>query len=112
MTAKSKKLRTPTIHKKEIFINKDKLKMILDSRGLEYIEFHDKLTRRDSEYGLDLTYKGFMSLLSNRNTWKLLYAHAICDTLKVSYEDIFDLVDVDIEREKIIKKEWKEKYQR
>lgn len=105
----SKVLRTPTIHKKEIVINKDRLKSLIDSRGLEYIDFHHILVR---DYGLDLTYKGFMSLLSNRSTWKLLYAHAISESLNVSYLDIFDVVDVDVDKIKHDKKKWKEKYQK
>lgn len=102
-----KKERTPTIHKKEMLLNKDKLKEILDRRGLEYIGFHDKLTGENSKYGLDLTYKGFMSLLSNRSTWKLLYAHAICDLLLINYTEIFELVDVDFDKEMKKREKWK-----
>jgi hypothetical protein len=101
------KERTPTIHKKEMVINKNKFKEILDRRGMEYLEFHEKLAGRDSKYGLDLTYKGFMSLLSNRSTWKLLYAHAICDLLHINYMDIFELVDVDFDKEMKKREKWK-----
>lgn len=101
--------RTPTIHEKEIKINKNKLKDLIDSRGLEYIQFHTRLV---DSYGLDLTYKGFMSLLSNKSSWKLLYAHAIAETLKVDYMDIFEVVEVDVEEVKRKRAEWKEKYQK
>lgn len=97
-----------TIHKTEIIINKNKLKTILDSRGMEYIVFHEKLTK---SFGLDLSYKGFMSLLSNRATWKLLYAHAIATTLNVGYLDIFDIVDVDVDKVAEEKEAWKKRYQ-
>lgn len=104
--------RKPTIHKKEIILNKNKLKEILDRKGLSYSEFHDKLSDGNGKYGIDLTYKGFMSLLSNRSTWKLLYAYAIVDMLNIEYDDIFELVDVDIEKAKRERKKWKEKYQK
>jgi hypothetical protein len=112
MSMSEKKERTPTIHKKDMVLNKDKLKEILDRRGMEYIELHDKLAGVNSKYGLDITYKGFMSLLSNRSTWKLLYAHAISDILLINYMEIFEIVDVDVEKEKVKKKKWKEKYQK
>lgn len=105
---KVKKQRTPTIHAKEIIINKGKLKDILDSRDMEYIELHDKIK---TGFGLDLSYKGFMSLLSNKVTWKLLYAHAIATTLNINYTEIFDVVDIDVEQAKIEKEIWKKKYQ-
>jgi len=101
--------RTPTIHEKEMLLNKDKLKKILDNKGMEYIELHERIAEK---YGLDLSYKGFMSLMSNRSTWKLLYAHAIADILNVNYMEIFEVVDVDVEKVKKAKEKWKEKYQK
>lgn len=107
--SKPKILRTPTIHKKEMLLNKDKLKDILDKRKMEYIELHEKVVDR---YGLDLKYKGFMSLLANRSTWKLLYAHAIADVLNIDYTEVFDVVDINVEEVAKAKQEWKEKYQK
>ena len=104
-----KKQRTPTVHEKEIIINKGKLKDILDGRGMEYKELHSKI---EKAFGLDLSYKGFMSLLSNKVTWKLLYAHAIATTLDIDYTEIFDVVDIDVEKAKKEKERWKEKYQK
>lgn len=103
-----KKERTPTIHSKEMKLNEGKLRDILDRRGMEYIELWEKTK---SKYGLDLTYKGFMSLLKNRSTWKLLYAHAISDILLINYMEIFEVVDVDVEKVKKERREFKEKYQ-
>lgn len=77
-------------HKKDIKLNRQKLQEILDSQKMEYIELHQKVCTR---YGLDLQYKGFMSLMSNKSSWKLLYAHAISDVLNVNYNDIFEIVE-------------------
>lgn len=101
--------RTPTIHEKEIVINKNKLKSILDSKGMEYKELHKKIY---DKYGLDLRYKGFMSLLDNRSTWKLLYAHAISDILNIDYLEIFEIVDIDVEKVRKYKEKWKQRYQK
>lgn len=109
MNLMEKKKRTPTIHKKEMLLDKEKLKAILDSKAMEYIELWDKVVNK---YGLDLTYKGFMSLLSNRSTWKLLYAHAIADVLNIDYTEIFEVVDIDVKQVAQSKEEWKQKYQK
>jgi len=103
-----------TIHKKEIIINKSKLKEILDNnlldgRGLTYSELYERVVEI---YGLDLSYKGFMSLLQNKSTWKLLYAYAIAQTLSVSIMDIFELIDVDTDKVFKDREKWKEKYQK
>lgn len=105
---KEKKPRTPTIHGKEMVLNEKKLAEILERRGMEYKELWERVIER---YKLDLTYKGFMSLLRNRATWKLLYSHAITDVLLINYMDIFEVIDVDIEAEKEKREKWKEKYQ-
>jgi hypothetical protein len=101
--------RTVTLHKKEFILNRKKLKNILDNKGISYSELHEKVV---DKFGLDITYKGFMSLLSNRSTWKSLYSHAITEVLLVTTNDIFEVVDVDIEKKAKEKEEWKEKYQK
>lgn len=98
-----------TIHKKDIILDREKLKEILDSRGLEYIELYTRVT---DTYGLDISYKGFMSLLQNRVTWKLIYAYAIVTTLKLSILDIFVLVEIDVDKVRKEKREWKRKYEK
>lgn len=104
-----KQFRSPTIHKKEIILDKWELDRILKLRKMQYKE----LWRRASlKYGLDLTYKGFMSNLSNNTTWKLLYAHAICDILDIHYMEIFSVIDVDVKEKAKEKEEWKQKYQK
>lgn len=102
------KRKAHTIHDTEIVINKKKLKAILDNKGMEYIELHAKIV---DIYGLDLSYKGFMSLLSNRATWKLLYAHVISSTLNVDYMEIFELVSIDVNEVMEQKEIWKARYQ-
>lgn len=102
-------MRTVSLHKKDIVLNKDKLKDVIDKRGMGYTELYDKVV---NAYGLDITYKGFMSLMSNRSSWKLLYAHAITDVLNVSTNEIFDIIDVDINRKIKEKEKWKKKYQK
>lgn len=105
---KSKYTKTPTIHKKEIVINKERVGFLLEQKELKYKELCEQICIK---YGLDLTYKGFMSLIANRSTWKLLYAHAIADTLEVNYMDIFEIIDIDIDKKKEEIEEWREKYE-
>lgn len=93
-------------------LNKDKLKDIIDRKGMGYIELYEKVVNLYGENSIDITYKGFMSLLSNRSSWKLLYAYVIIDALGVSVNDIFDLIDIDIEKKIKEKEKWKEKYQK
>lgn len=95
------------INNKEMILNRKRLKNIMDYKGYDYVTLHNKV---EEKYGLNLTYKSFMSNVSNRYTWKLLYAHAISDVLNVGIYDIFDVVDVDTEKRKQEKEEWKEKY--
>lgn len=111
MSAKKEKpsiIRTSTIHKTDMVINKGKLTELLDTKNLEFIDLHNKIS---TKFGLDLGYKGFMSLISGRATWKLLYAYAIADILDVDILDIFELITVDVEQRKKEKDEWKQKYQ-
>ena len=104
--------RTTILHKTDIVLNKNRLKGILDRKGMGYIELHEKISDPNGKFGLDITYKGFMSLLSNRSTWKLIYAHAITDVLNIGINDIFDVIKVDTEKLAKEKEEWKRKYQK
>lgn len=96
------------LHKTDVILNKDKLKDILDSKDLTYIQLWERVVE---SYGLDLSYKGFMSLMTNRSSWKLLYAYAIVDVLGISLKDIFDIIDVDIEEKLKEKEQWRKQYQ-
>ena len=95
------------IHATDIQLKKDYLKEILDNRGLEYIQFFHQVK---DDYGLDMEYKGFMSLLQNRSAWKLLYAWAIADSLNVDMKDLFEIIEVDVEQKIKEKEEWNQKY--
>jgi hypothetical protein len=97
-----------TIHKTDILLNKANLKKIIDSKGISYMELYEKI--RD-KYGLDLSYKGFMTLLSNRSTWKLIYAWCIVEVLMIDFKEIFELVEINIDEKKKEKELWKKNYQ-
>lgn len=96
-----------TIHKKDLHINKDRVKKLLDEKGMEYMELYRKA---EDKYGLDITYKTFMNLLSNRSTWKLIYAWAIADMLNVEIYEIYDMVEIDQNKAVEERKEWEKKY--
>lgn len=98
-----------TIHKKDIVLNRNTLKDIIDDKGIDFTALHEMATKK---YGLDISYKGFMSLIGNRTSWKLLYAYAIADILDIQISDIFEIVDVDVNEKIRRKKEWREKYQK
>lgn len=104
--------RTVILHKTDIVLNKARLKEVLDSKGMDFTELHERISDVNGKFGLDITYKGFMSLLSNRSTWKLIYAHAITDMLNIRTSDIFDIVKVDTDKLAKEKEKWKEKYQK
>lgn len=97
------------IHKKEVRLNKKKLDEILTMRNLDYTELFNRV---EQKFGLNLKYKGFMTAISNRSTWKLLYAWAIADVLDIDIRDIFEVFDVDIEEKIKEKEKWKEKYEK
>lgn len=97
------------LHKMDVVLNREKTKEIMDSQGMSYVELHNRMVEK---FGLDLKYKGFMNLLTNNSSWKLLYAFALSETLHTDISVIFELVNVDINKKKKEKIEWKEKYQK
>lgn len=97
------------LHKKDIIMNKDKLKKILDNKKINYMMLFEKIKR---EYGIDIEYKGFMNLIDNRSSWKFLYAYALLDVLNIEVDDVFEVIDIDIDKKLKEKKEWREKYQK
>lgn len=105
-------MRTVILHKTDIKLDKKKLKEVLDSKGMSYIELYNKVSDPNGKFGLDITYKGFMSLLGNRSTWKLIYSHAITDILNINTSDIFEVVKVDIDKLVVEKEKWKQKYEK
>lgn len=101
--------RKVSLHKKDVILNREVLDSSLSSFGMGYIDLYEKIVET---HGLDLSYKGFMSLLSNRSSWKLLYAYFISESLNTTIEDLFTVVDVDIDKKIKEKNAWKEKYQK
>ena len=106
MATKKKDIRD-TIHETDIILNKEALANILLKKDLEYAELHEAIV---DAYGLKLSYKGFMSLISNQATWKLLYAWAVCEVLKVDLTAIFTPIKVDVEKRVLEKIEWDKRY--
>lgn len=82
------------IHRKKEQLNKEKLDAILSTKKMNYTELYNRTIEK---HGLDLSLKGFMNLLSNRVSWKYLYAWAIADVLEVDTEDIIDIVEINAE---------------
>jgi hypothetical protein len=105
----------PTTHKRDMYIDKDKLRSIMDNYNSihdlkEAFTFIELFYKVKDKYEFDLSYKGFMSLLDNRNTWKLIYAWAIADVLDVQIGDIFYVVELDVNKIIAERKEWNIKY--
>lgn len=96
-----------TIHGQDVHLDKVRLKEILDSKGLEYQQLFYKMKE---EYDLDMSYKGFMSLTTNKSAWKLVYAWALAESLDVDIRDIFSKVKVDKEAKKQEKAVWNKAY--
>lgn len=107
--AVQKKRKPYTIHRTDVVIDKRKIEAILKSKDMDFKELWEILTD-EKGYGLDITYKGFMSLIANRVTWKTLYSHAIVDVLNLKNSDIFTVVKVDIDEKIKEKEKWKEKF--
>lgn len=104
MKSKSKRY---IIHEKDLILNRDKVKSILDSRGMNYRDFYEEI----QDFGIKMTYAGFMNLLYNRTTWKLLYAWAIADVLNVDIKNIFTFIDINESEALLERREWEKKYQ-
>lgn len=81
-----------TTHKRDIVLDKNILRTILERNKMSFLDLYNECVKR---YGLDIRYKGFMNLLDNRSSWKLLYAYAVTDVLDVALNDIFIIIDTD-----------------
>ena len=97
-------------------INKNEKEVVLDrnkfdgmTEGFSYKDLWHEMT---TVYGIDISYNGFGSMIRGLNTWKLTYAWVLADILKVRIEDLFVLVDVDVEKKIEETLEWQRKYQR
>ena len=97
-------------------INKNEKEVVLDrnkfdvmTKGFSYKDLWHEMT---TVYGIDISYNGFGSMVRGLNTWKLTYAWVLAEILKVRIEDLFVLVDVDVEKKIEETLEWQRKYQR
>lgn len=106
---KAKNKKPYTIHQTDVIIDRQLLTNILESRDMEFKDLHGKIVE---EYGLDLSYKGFMSLIGNRSSWKLIYAWAMSDILNTDIKTLFTKQNIDVGEKIKEKEEWKKKYQR
>lgn len=102
-------MRKHTIHKTDVVLDRESLDSVMFSKDLDFVGLHDSLV---TGYGIDLTYKGFMSLISNRSSWKLIYAVVLIDYLGVELDSIFHMIDIDIDKKLEEKRAWVKKYQR
>lgn len=93
-------------NKKEVVLNRNKFDAMTE--GYSYKELWHEMT---TVYGIDISYNGFGSMIRGLNTWKLTYAWVLADMLKVSIEDLFVLIDVDVEKKIKETIEWQKKYQ-
>ena len=101
-------MRKVSLHEKDVLLNRDRLIEVLDSQGMNHKDLYHKITEK---YGLDISYKGFMNLITNRSSWKLLYAYTIIEVLSINLRDIFEMVDINIDKKIKEKEKWKSKYQ-
>jgi hypothetical protein len=72
----------------EIIINTDMFKTLLNGKSVT--QFHKELIE---EWGLDIKYKFFSSLVKNKqpSSWYMLYGYAIAKQLNVDITDLFIL---------------------
>jgi hypothetical protein len=77
-------------HKIDICIKREKVDKFLFDNDWKLPEF---LNRIQIKYGIDLKYKGLSSLLENKCSWKLLYAYAISDFMKLSIYELFEITN-------------------
>lgn len=76
--------------------------------SMDYITLHEKI----NDFGLDIGYKGFMTLMSNKSSWKLLYGWTVSNVLNVNIDDIFEIINVDKEKKIRENEAWKNKYKK
>lgn len=99
-------MRTITLHRTDIILDKESLTTILKSRKLNYKELYSLI---ENKFGVDIGYKAFMHLCTNRASW--LYAYAIVNVLEISIDDIFHVVEVDVAKKLAERLAWQEQYE-
>lgn len=61
-------------------LDKDGLKSIIRSKNMNFSELHRAI---EEKYKLGISYRGFMALINNDSSWKLIYALSIINILNI-----------------------------
>lgn len=69
-------------------INRDVFKSLAKLNGITQLEIVEILSVR---YRIDISYKGFNSLMTNKASWKLMYAMALSEILDTPITELFKL---------------------
>lgn len=75
-------------NKADVHLKRECLEEILKLKGWTYKELLERL----GYYGIQLQYRGFMSLIQNKVTWKLFYAMALAEVVETTIENLFKIV--------------------
>lgn len=94
-------------NEKEVVLDRVKFDSYLGKNSYKSI-WHEM----QSVYGLDLSYNAIGSMIRGQNTWKLTYAWVVAKILGTTIDDLFILVDIDVDKKLQEKKEWQDKYQK
>ena len=84
---------------------------VFDAR-LNGYSYKDIWIQMTENYGIDISYNGFGSMIRGLNTWKLTYAWVLSEILSIDMTDLFMLIDIDIDVKLKEKEEWQRKYQK
>lgn len=79
-------------NKNDLYLNKPAYKTFLKRKGLKAPELWSIIQEK---YGIAVSYKAIAQAINGNNSWKLLYAWAICKELGVQIDNLFDLKSVD-----------------
>lgn len=95
------------LHRQDVFIKKEKLDSLMFGKFKTY---KDVLEQIKNKYGIVMSYKGFFTLLSNKSSWKLLYAMALCEVLETDINTLFEIREVNLDDKLRKSIEMKNKY--
>lgn len=93
-------------NEKEVVLDRAKFDSYLGEYSYKSI-WHDMQT----VYGMDLSYNALGSMIRGQNTWKLTYAWVVSQILGTTIDDLFVLVDIDVDKKIQETIEWQRKYQ-
>lgn len=93
-------------NEKEVVLDRLKFDSYLDGNS-----YKDVWREMKAVYGMDLSYNALGSMIRGQNTWKLTYAWVVSQILGTTIEDLFVLIDIDVDRKIQETIEWQKKYQ-